>query len=90
MIDGAKGNADSGLAMGAWAADGGASMGTGIASGTGVVLGATGHMLPFPEDWTPPTVSPALARFKNSWEAFIDVLMREWKTQNIVSALLPS
>lgn len=90
MIDATKGNANEDRAMGAWAADGGTTMGTGIASGTGVVLGATGQLLPFPEDWTPPTVSPALARFKNSWEAFIDNLMREWKTQNVVSALLLS
>ena len=46
--------------------------------------------LPFPEDWSPPAVSPALARFKNSWEAFIDSLLREWKTLNVVSALLLS
>jgi hypothetical protein len=90
MIDAAKGGDNVDRAMGAWVADGGTSMGTGIASGTGVVLGATGQLLPFPEDWTPPTVSPALARFKNSWEAFIDNLVREWKTLNIVSALLLS
>jgi hypothetical protein len=35
-------------------------------------------------------VSPALAKFKHSWEAFIDSLMKEWKTLNIVSALLLS
>lgn len=46
--------------------------------------------LPFPEDWTPPAVSPALARFKNSWEEFIDSLLREWKTLNLVSALICS
>ncbi|KIY44695.1 hypothetical protein FISHEDRAFT_77314 [Fistulina hepatica ATCC 64428] len=46
--------------------------------------------LPFPEDWAPPVVSPALARFRHSWEAFIDSLMREWKTLNLVSALLLS
>lgn len=44
--------------------------------------------LPFPEEWNPPTVSPALARFKQSWEQFVDSLMREWKTLNLVSALL--
>ena len=44
--------------------------------------------LPFPEEWTPPLVSPALVRFKQSWEAFIDSLLREWKTLNVVSALL--
>lgn len=47
-------------------------------------------VLPFPEDWTPPAVSPALARFKNSWEEFIDSLLREWKTLNLVSALVCS
>ena len=46
--------------------------------------------LPFPEDWTPPLVSPSLIRFKHSWEAFIDSLLREWKTLNVVSALLAS
>lgn len=44
--------------------------------------------LPYPEEWNPPTVSPALARFKLSWESFVDTLMREWKTFNLVSALL--
>lgn len=47
-------------------------------------------ILPFPEDWAPPAVSPALARFKNSWEEFIDSLLREWKTLNLVSALICS
>lgn len=46
--------------------------------------------LPVPDDWSPPVVSPALIRFKHSWEAFIDSLMREWKTLNFVSALLLS
>ncbi|KAI0051467.1 hypothetical protein FA95DRAFT_1554561 [Auriscalpium vulgare] len=46
--------------------------------------------LPFPEEWAPPVVSPALARFKHSWEAFVDTLVREWKTMNVVSALLLS
>ncbi|KAF8644337.1 hypothetical protein AX16_008545 [Volvariella volvacea WC 439] len=46
--------------------------------------------LPSPEDWTPAYVSPALIRFKHSWEAFIDSLLREWKTLNLVSALLLS
>ena len=44
--------------------------------------------LPYPEEWTPPMVSPVLARFKISWETFVDTLMREWKTFNLVSALL--
>ena len=46
--------------------------------------------LPFPEEWVPPTVSPALARFKRSWENFVDSLVREWKTLNVLSALLLS
>ncbi|KAL4241249.1 hypothetical protein ABKN59_000004 [Abortiporus biennis] len=40
------------------------------------------------DEWVPPAVSPALARFKNSWELFVDSLLREWKTLNLVSALL--
>ncbi|KAI0771686.1 hypothetical protein BD413DRAFT_625327 [Trametes elegans] len=60
---------------------------TGFATPTGYKSPATGAM-PFPEDWTPPVVSPSLARFKNSWELFVDTLMREWKTFNLVSALL--
>ncbi|KAH8830265.1 hypothetical protein DL96DRAFT_929606 [Flagelloscypha sp. PMI_526] len=44
--------------------------------------------LPFSEDFTPPLVTPALVRFKRSWEIFVDSLTREWKTMNIVSALL--
>jgi hypothetical protein len=46
--------------------------------------------LPFLDEWTPPLVSPALIRFRHSWEAFIDSLMREWKTLNVISALLAS
>jgi hypothetical protein len=62
-------------------------------SGSGRRLSARQHwsrMLPCPEDWTPPNVSPAMARFKNSWEALIDSVLREWKTLNIVSTLLLS
>ncbi|KAH0839529.1 hypothetical protein J3R83DRAFT_387 [Lanmaoa asiatica] len=47
-------------------------------------------VLPFPDEWTSTNVSPALVRFKQSWEAFIDSLLREWKTLNLVSALLHS
>ena len=46
--------------------------------------------LPFPDEWTTTNVSPALIRFKQSWEAFVDSLLREWKTLNVVSALLLS
>ncbi|KIJ58850.1 hypothetical protein HYDPIDRAFT_101875, partial [Hydnomerulius pinastri MD-312] len=49
-----------------------------------------GPLLPFPEEWTTANVPPALVRFKHSWEAFIDSLLREWKTLNLVSALLLS
>ncbi|KAI5900167.1 uncharacterized protein SCHCODRAFT_02525771 [Schizophyllum commune H4-8] len=35
-------------------------------------------------------VTPAMHRFRDSWETFIDSLLREWKTQNIISALLLS
>ncbi|KAJ7618440.1 hypothetical protein FB45DRAFT_1063108 [Roridomyces roridus] len=52
---------------------------------------SVGHLpLPVPEDWTPAVVSPALIRFKYSWEDFIGSLIKEWKTLNVVSALLLS
>lgn len=47
-----------------------------------------GTVFPFPDDWNPPSVSPALSRFKQSWESFVDSLVREWKTLNLVSVLL--
>ena len=62
----------------------------GIVGNAPGILGSTGQLLPYPADWSPPIVSPTLARFKNSWEAFIDSLLREWKTLNVVSALLLS
>lgn len=62
----------------------------GIVGNAAGILGSTGQLVPYPEDWTPPAVSPTLARFKNSWEEFIDSLLREWKTLNVVSALLLS
>ena len=62
----------------------------GIVGNAAGILGSTGQLVPYPEDWTPPVVSPALAKFKNSWEEFIDSLLREWKTLNVVSALLLS
>ncbi|KAF8959454.1 hypothetical protein BDZ97DRAFT_2043648 [Flammula alnicola] len=70
----------------------GAISGIGLSSQVGVApAAAMMHMpLPFPDEWTPPLVSPALIRFKHSWEAFIDSLLREWKTLNLVSALLAS
>ena len=82
----------------------GAASGIGISSHVGIApasaIGAAGtstpqlyfHQppLPCPDDWAPPLVSSALIRFKASWETFIDSLMREWKTLNVVSALLLS
>ncbi|QRV93160.1 hypothetical protein RhiJN_21178 [Ceratobasidium sp. AG-Ba] len=46
----------------------------------------------FPNDreWTTPLVSPSLQRFKQSWDDFMDSLNKEWKTLNVVSALLLS
>ncbi|KAH9853279.1 hypothetical protein C2E23DRAFT_728784 [Lenzites betulinus] len=64
-----------------------AAIATGFATPTGYKSPALAGM-PFPEEWTPPVVSPSLARFKSSWELFVDTLMREWKTFNLVSALL--
>ena len=37
-------------------------------------------VLPFPEDWVPPNVSPSLARFKLSWESFVALPEEAWKT----------
>jgi hypothetical protein len=70
----------------------GAISGIGLSAQVGVAPAASMmHLpLPFPDEWTPPVVSPALIRFKHSWEAFIDSLLREWKTLNVVSALLAS
>lgn len=68
----------------------GLAPGIGMAAHIGAAPSSMPVTLPFPEDWTPPLVSPALVRFKHSWEAFIDSLLREWKTLNVVSALLLS
>ncbi|KAJ6491959.1 hypothetical protein C8R45DRAFT_189931 [Mycena sanguinolenta] len=35
-------------------------------------------------------ISPHLLNFRHSWEGFIDSLLREWKTQNVVAALMLS
>ncbi|KAG6833008.1 hypothetical protein H0H87_012594 [Tephrocybe sp. NHM501043] len=65
--------------------------GIGLAAHIGAASASVPQLpLPFPEEWTPPLVSPALIRFKHSWEAFVDSLVREWKTLNVVSALLLS
>ena len=44
----------------------------------------------FAEDWSPSSTTPGLKRFKHNWEAFVDQVMQEWKTLNVVSALLLS
>ena len=49
-----------------------------------------GTDFPIQVQWVPPVVSPGLARFKDEWEDFIDGLLREWKTFNVVAALLLS
>ena len=72
----------------AWAIDNEAVSLESIAQRSAGGRSASIWMLPFPEDWNPPMVSPALARFKRSWELFVDSLLREWKTLNLVSALL--
>lgn len=75
------------------------NIGTASAAAAGLAGGAAGlaptqglrhggSAFPFPVDWNPPAVSPALARFKHSWEQFVDSLLREWKTLNLVSVLL--
>ncbi|KAG6894776.1 hypothetical protein C0992_004732 [Termitomyces sp. T32_za158] len=66
------------------------TMAAGIGLAAQVGTAAAGPHLPLPEEWTTPHVSPALIRFKNSWEVFVDSLIREWKTLNVVSALLLS
>ena len=42
----------------------------------------------FPEDRVQLNVSLSLARFKLSWDGFIASLVREWKTLNVLVALL--
>jgi hypothetical protein len=66
------------------------SAGVSAAGGAATAISMTHMPLPFPDEWSPPLVSPALVRFKHSWEDFIDSLLREWKTLNVVSALLAS
>ena len=65
-----------------------AAAGLGIATHVGVAA-ATSHYVP--QEASPlQIVTPALRKFKYSWEMFIDSLLREWKTLNVVSALLSS
>ncbi|KAG8902770.1 hypothetical protein FRB99_004132 [Tulasnella sp. 403] len=49
-----------------------------------------GVEFPISVQWVPPVVPPGLARFRNEWEEFVDSLVKEWKTFNVVSALLLS
>jgi hypothetical protein len=44
----------------------------------------------FPRDWNEDNVPKSLVRFKDSWEDFVQTIIKEWKTFNIVSALLLS
>ena len=44
--------------------------------------------VPPDEQWTVPHVPWSLARFKEEWETFVTGLINEWKTLNILSALL--
>jgi hypothetical protein len=44
--------------------------------------------VPAGEQWTHPHVPWSLERFKDEWENFVMGLLREWKTLNILSALL--
>ncbi|KAF7433643.1 hypothetical protein PC9H_005604 [Pleurotus ostreatus] len=71
-------------------ASGALAAGVGYTAHISAAAAAVPVPLPYPEEWSTPLVSPALVRFKNSWEVFIDSLLREWKTLNLVSALLLS
>ncbi|KAI0683596.1 hypothetical protein BC835DRAFT_1295676, partial [Cytidiella melzeri] len=68
----------------------GMTMGAAVAGTTARSAGfrPRDSVFPFPDQWDPPTVSPALSRFKHSWEVFVDSLLREWKTLNLVSVLV--
>lgn len=44
----------------------------------------------FPQEWHSKATPVSYMNLRNSWQAFIDSLMREWKTLNIVSVLLLS
>jgi hypothetical protein len=64
------------------------AMGISTAGGAATAISMTHMPLLFPDEWSLPLVSPALVQFKHSWEDFIDSLLREWKTLNVVLALL--
>ncbi|KAF9451845.1 hypothetical protein P691DRAFT_723248 [Macrolepiota fuliginosa MF-IS2] len=44
--------------------------------------------VPNPQDPEPHRLPPSYRRLKDRWETFIDILIKEWTTLNIVSALL--
>ncbi|KAF8955229.1 hypothetical protein BDZ97DRAFT_1674456 [Flammula alnicola] len=46
--------------------------------------------LPWAFELEPPAESVAYANLQKTWQAFIDSLLREWKTLNIISVLLLS
>jgi len=65
-----------------------ATGGLGMGTQAGVAAATPPHV---PQEVHPlQIVTPALRKFKHSWEMFIDSLLREWKTLNVVSALLAS
>jgi len=47
-----------------------------------------GYWWPADHEWVSPNVSSTMIRFKESWESFIESVLKEWKTLNVVSALL--
>ena len=49
-----------------------------------------GKGVSYSEDWSPSSETPALKKFKHNWDVFITQVMQEWKTLNVVSALLLS
>ena len=64
--------------------------GCSVAGTKSVQYRTTGIVLPFPDNWVPPNLSPSLARFKLSWKSFVALLEQAWKTLNVLSALLLS
>lgn len=65
-----------------------ATAGPGMGTQAGVAAATPPHV---PQEVRPlQIVTSALRKFKHSWEMFIDSLLREWKTLNVVSALLAS
>ncbi|KIJ91361.1 hypothetical protein K443DRAFT_686120 [Laccaria amethystina LaAM-08-1] len=65
--------------------------GVGVDSASGTPFhGGSGERVYPPGHQGPPGVSGAAPNGFDSWEAFIDSLLREWKTLNVVSAVLTS